>query len=401
MAKAAQLEHLVGVVEALLFAVNDEVSQYRAQLLFCHGMAAVGTIHGNNQNLGFLRHIQAGLLSNPVCAAADNRCENTLVGVGEHISGELIGFLFVQEVAAVVLHEFLEVLRQLLLYDNSLLRSADHAVVEGFGHHEVGACAMQVCRFLDEAGHVARANAQSGFAAAVSCLHHAGAAGCQDGSNAGVIHQSAGCVNGRLVDPLNAVLRCAGLHSCFVHDAGCFGRALLCRRMEAEDDGVAGLDSDQALEHRGGSGVGGRGYTADNAYGLRNLNIAFHLVLVKNTNGLLALDVVPDVLGGEHVLDHLVLVHAAAGFLHSHACQLLVLVQASQSHLVNNVVNLLLIQCQELLQSNLSLADKAVDHAFDIGLGGGNGGFFLSHFCAPLKLVFSKQAKCTVHLCRK
>ena len=362
VAQAAQLQHLVGVIKALLLAVYNKVGQHRGKLFLRQRMVFVRRGDGRDEDLRFFGHLQAGLLGDPVCRFAHQRAVNALAGVREHEFRQLFRFFLVEEVAVVGLHIVFERFGDLFVHDDGLLGSADHAVVEGLGHHQVGAGAVQVRGFFNIARHVARADAQRRFTAAVSGLYHAGAARGQDGGHAGVVHQRPRRFDGRRVDPLDAVLRRAGLHSGLIYDARSLGRALLRGRVETEDDGVARFHGDQAFEQRGGGGVGGGGDACDNAYRLGHFHIALHLVLVQHAHGLFLFDVVPDILGGKHILDDLVLVHAAAGFLHGHAGQLLVLVKAGQRHLVHDVVDLFLIQRQEFLQSCLGFFHQAVDH---------------------------------------
>ena len=85
--------------------------------------------------------------------------------------------------------------------------------------------------------------------------------------------------------------------------------------MRGDDDGVAGLQADKALEDRGGGGVGGRDDRTHDADGLGDLGDAVSIVTLDDTAGLGVLVRIVDVLGGVVVLDDLVLEDTAASLL--------------------------------------------------------------------------------------
>ena len=379
VAQAAQFQHLIGIVKALLRVFHFEIGQHGAELFFGQGVVVIRLIQRRNQNLRLGGHLQPGLLGNPVCAFAHQRCIHALVRVREHIFRKLLGLFLVEEVAVVGLHIVLEIFCDGFVHNHSLLRRTNHAVVECFRHHQVCAGAVQIGRFLNIAGHVARAYAQRGLAAGISRLHHARAARGQNGGHARVVHQGAGGLNGGLVNPLDAVFWRAGLYSRLVYNAGRLGRAFLRRGVEAENDGVARFHRNQAFEQRGGGGVRGGRHAANYTHGLCNFHIAFHFIFVQNAHGFFVLDVVPDIFRGKHILDYFVFIYAAARFLHGHARQFLVLIQARQGHFMHNKVHLLLVQLQKLLQGHLRLFHQRINHGVHFRFHRGDGRCFL--FC--------------------
>ena len=112
--------------------------------------------------------------------------------------------------------------------------------------------------------------------------------------------------------------------------------------MRGDDDAVAGLQADQRLEDRGGSGVGRRDDGAHDTDRLGDLGDAVSLVALQDTTSLGVLVSVVDVLCGVVVLDDLVLKYAAAGLLDGHLCQRDTSLVGGHGGLVEDLVDLLL-----------------------------------------------------------
>ena len=368
--EAAHVQHFRCALEAFLRAVDHKVGEHRAQLFTGQRIFGPDSRKLCDQDLRLLRDLDAGMLCNPVGALAHDVGVNRLLLGVDHIVGNLLRLLRIEEVAVVFLHNAFEILVDFLIDDDRLLGSADHAVVKGFGEHQVGAGALELCAFLNIAGHVAGADAQSGLTGAVCALDHACAAGGEDEGHARMIHQSSGCLNGGRFNPLDAVFRRAGL-DCRIIEHFCSGdRALLCIGMKAEDHRVAGFHADQRFEHRGGGGVRNGGCRSDNANRLRDLHIAFQLILFDDANGFFILDGVPDIFGGEHVLDDLVFIHAATGFFNRHFREPGVVFLAGDSHRLHDFIYLLLRHVHKLLESFERLLHMVVYHCFNVNLGG-------------------------------
>ena len=66
-------------------------------------------------------------------------------------------------------------------------------------------------------------------------------------------------------------------------------------------------------------------------------------------------------LAGENVLGRLVFDKTTAGLVHSHLCQLQMLVQRGDRCLRDDMIDLLLIELLELLQGDLGLLDQLID----------------------------------------
>ena len=92
----------------------------------------------------------------------------------------------------------------------------------------------------------------------------------------------------------------------------------------------------------GHGGVGGGGYTADDADGLGHLHDADVVQIADDTPGLHTLELIPDDLGLGLVLDDLVLVFAHTGLVHGHSGQHLAVVIDDLSNAPYGLVHLLL-----------------------------------------------------------
>ncbi len=370
VAEAAHVQHFRRALEAFLRAVDHKVGEHRAQLFTGQRIFGPDSRKLCNQDLRLLRDLDTGMLCNPIRALAhDIGVDGLLLGV-DHIVGNLLRLLRIEEVAVVVLHDALKVLVDLLIDDDRLLGGADHAVIKGFGEHQVGAGALELRALFNIAGDVAGADAQSGLTGAVRALDHARAASGENQGNTGMVHQSGGRLDRGRFNPLDAVFRRAGL-DCRIIEHFCRGdRALLCIGMEAEDYRVAGFHADQRFEHRGGGGVRNGGCRSDNADRLRDLHIALQLILFDDADGFFILDGVPDIFGGEHVLDDLVFVHAAAGFFNCQFRKLRMVLLAGDGHRLHDLVHLLLRHVHKLFESPQRLLHMVVDHCFNVNLGG-------------------------------
>lgn len=174
--QAAQFQHGLGILEALLFILADKVSQHGGQLLQAQRILAGRLRQRGQQDLGACRHVYPGVFRD-LSAGWPTTAELTA------ILSRLITYFVtssvssgIQEITVVFLHDFFKAVFDFPIHDNRLFRSTDHAVVKGFGDNQVGAGPLQVYIFIDIAGHVSRPHAQRGFSGAVSGLDHAGAA---------------------------------------------------------------------------------------------------------------------------------------------------------------------------------------------------------------------------------
>ena len=168
-----------------------------------------------------------------------------------------------------------------------------------------------------------------------------------------MFHQGASGLDGRMLDPLNTVLRSACCDSGIANDLGGRDGAVLCARVEAEDDRAAGLQCDQRLEDGGGGRVGDRGHAGDDADRLGDFVDAHDIVLADDADGLLSGQVVGDVFAGEDVLGGLV--------FHQ------MLVQRCDGSLGDDTVNLLLIELLEFIKGLQALLDQSVDLSLGCG----------------------------------
>ena len=313
VAVAAVGDQPVGLIEGVLQIFGAVHGQHGAQLFMSEFFGERHGFHFADQHLGALRHGNAGQRRD--FAGALTHDFGVQRAVDQDGVAHLVQLCAFQEPAAAVRELGLDFIIDAVQHDHALLGGADHAVVKGFGMDDGIDRQHQVGAVVDDSGHVARAHAQGWLAAGIGSLHHAGAAGGQD--NIRFPHQGVGHVQGRHVDPADDALRRAGLHRCVQHHLRRGDGSFLGPGMGAENDAVAGFQADQRLENGGGGGVGGGDHRRHHADGLGNFLHAVSLVFLDDAAGLGIPIGVVNVFAGVVILDHLVLHHAHAGFLHS------------------------------------------------------------------------------------
>ena len=227
-----------------------------------------------------------------------------------------VELLLVKEVAAHLDEKRAHVVIHRVLGDDALLGRADHAVVERLGVDDGADRERQVGSLVDDRGRIARADAKGGRAARVRGLDHAGAAGRED--DVGLLHEEVRLRERRRLDPADDALWCARLDGGVQHDLRRGDRRVLGARMRADDDAVARLKRNEALEYGRRRRVCGRDHRADDADGLGDLLDARRLVGLYNATRLGVLVGVVDVFGRVVVLYDLVLddTHACLGHGH-------------------------------------------------------------------------------------
>ena len=90
---------------------------------------------------------------------------------------------------------------------------------------------------------------------------------------------------------------------------------------------------------------------------------------MEDADGLVVLNRVPNVFGGEDVLDDLVFVHTAPGLFDGVLGDRHVLVQGSEGRLVHDVIDLLLCEVAELFERGRALVCESVDHRLRVRIG--------------------------------
>ena len=348
MACAAFQNQLVADLASLFEGLSAIHTQHGAQLLVCPGVVVAGIVGLSDQNLGVSGNLDACHLSQLHSGTANSSSLNAMSSSVEEDLANLDSLVLAQEVATVVLQFLLDLVIDAINNGDVLLGSADHAVIEGLGVNGGSNSVLDIAGIVHDDVAVTGADADSGGTGGVSCLNHAGAAGCHD--NVNFLHHDLRHLDGGLVDPADDVLGQASLHSSLVHDASSLDGAALCGGMGAQQDSVAGLQADQDLIDSGGGGVGGRSNSTNNAHGLCDTHGTSSLVLFDNTAGLLVAEVVEHMLGSIVVLDNLILDHAHAGLIVSHLCQGDTSLVSCHSSLLADLINLLLSEgCEDSL----------------------------------------------------
>ena len=368
----AMLEHSLAHFEGLFLVVGLQHGLDRSELLHGQRLVLADFLALGGKNGGVFRNLKACGLGDVLRGLARHhgvelRGLTGVCGAAEHVLLEL-GLLFVVHEVGLAALKFLDQRGvDFLVGDDGLLGGADHAVIEVLGEHQIIGGAHDVDVLVDICRSVASADAEGWLAGGVCGLDHARATGGEDGGDAVMLHQGAGGFDGRVLDPLDTVLRSACLDGCVAHDLGGFDGALLCARVEAEDDRAAGLQCDQRLEDGGGGWVGDRGHAGDDADRFGDLVDAHDVVFTNDADGLLAGQIIGDVLAGEDVLGGLVFHQTTAGFLNGHLGEHQMLVQCCDGSLGDDTVNLLLIELFEIVKSLQALLDQSVDLSLGCG----------------------------------
>ena len=362
----AMLEHLFAHLESLLLIVGLEHGLHRAELfeskrLHLADFLAFG---GKDGHVG--GHFEASLMGDVLRGLARHdgvelRGATGIGGAAEHVLLKLGLLVGVHKVGLATLEFLDQRVVDVLVSDDRLLCGADHTVIEMLGEDEVVGGTLDIDIGIDVRRSIARADAECRLAGGVRSLDHTRAAGRENRGDAVVAHEGTGRLDGRMLNPLDTVLRRACGDGRVTHNLGGRDRALLRERMEAEDDRTPGLKRNQGLENRSRSRVGDRGDTRDHTDRLGDFINAEDIVGTDDADGLLPRQIVGNVLARENILGGLVFHKTTAGLVHSHLRQLQMLVQRCDGSLRDDVIDLLLIKLLKLLQGNLGLLDQLVD----------------------------------------
>ncbi len=149
--------------------------------------------------------------------------------------------------------------------------------------------------------------------------------------------------------------------ACLLEDLDRLDRALRRPRRRPEDHRVAGLGSDDRLEQGGRGRVGDRDQGQHDADRLGDVLDAPLVVLLDHADRLLVLEVVVEELGGDEVLDDLVLEHPEVGLLHRQRGQLEGVLETGHDHGPDDPVDGLLIEFAEGLRGGFRPLDEIVD----------------------------------------
>ena len=197
-----------------------------------------------------------------------------------------------------------------LLVDHArLLRRADHRGVERLRDQDVDDRHPDVGAAVHVDRGVAGADAETWLAGGVRRRHRLRPAGRPDEVDPGVVEQVLRDVERRVGDHLQRVRRQPRRLAGLLQELAGAGGAPCGGGRRAHDQGVPCLRADDRLEQRGRRGVGDRQERQDDPDRLSDVFEGMLRVLVDHADRLLVLQVVVEELGGDVVLDHLVLEH--------------------------------------------------------------------------------------------
>ncbi len=261
-----------------------------------------------------------------------------------------------------------------LVDDAGLLGRADHRRVEGLRDQRVHDGTGDVGGPVHVHRRVAGADAEAGLAGGVGQLDDLGTSGGPDEVDVRVPEQVVRDIVRGVRDDLQRPLRqprgfpggSEDLHrpDRRAHRVG--GRS--------EEDGVARLRRDDGLEQHGRRRVRDRRDGEHHADRLGQVGDAGLGVRTDHADAGLVLEVVPEELGGDVVLDDLVLVHPEAGLLDGQPGELPGSSQPGLDHGEHDAVDRLLVERAELVGGPARGGDDGVDLVQPVGVGGGTDG---------------------------
>jgi len=201
----------------------------------------------------------------------------------------------------------------------------------------------------------------------VGRLDHPRAAGGPDEVDPGVVEEVLAGLVGRVGHDLEGAGRQAGGLARALQDLDHPLGAPHGSARRAEDHGVAGLGRDDGLEQHGGGGVGDGGDGEDDADGLGHVVDAPVGVGVDHADAGLVLQVVVEELGGDVVLDDLVLEDAEPGLLDGELGEVDGGPEAGHDHGPHDGVDLLLVEVPQGAGGLSGPVDHPVELAGPLG----------------------------------
>ncbi len=226
---------------ALIKALTAVHAEHRTEFLVGERLVVLDAVDLGDEDLGGIGDGEARVLGDPGSALADDgRRHGPALGVDDDRPQQL-RLLVVEEVCAAACKLRLHRIVDIIVADHRLFTGADHAVVEGLGHEDRADRHPDVGALVEEGRGIARSHADGGDAGGVGALDHRGTTGGEDQVHERVVHQEAGFIHRRLIDPGDDLLRRPCFHRCVKDHLGRRHGALLCPGVRADDDGVPRL----------------------------------------------------------------------------------------------------------------------------------------------------------------
>jgi len=321
VAEAPEVEDVLADVHALLQVADRVKTEDGAELFAGKRVIVAHALEGRHQEARIVGHGDPRQLGDAPGALSHHLRGHALPLRVDHHRRHLGGLGRSEKTGALRTEPVHNRAADFAVHDNGLLGSADHPVVEGLAEENVVDRGFDVGALFDIDGDVSRSDADGGRSRSIGRLHHAHAARGQNQRKAGVRHEGMRHFAGRFLHPADAVVGRARRQRRLVDGLRRFDRALQGVSGRADDDGIARLEGDQALEHGRRSGIGDGGDAQDDAERFGEFHDPRLPAVLDQADGLAVADVVVDVFRGEEVLDDLVFDQAHARLLDRHAGQ--------------------------------------------------------------------------------
>ena len=320
MAAPAKADQFDTALATRFPAVGFIPAQDGGQLLTGERLLRPNFVQPGYQNPGAIRHTDAGERGQILRRLPDRAGDDRAVGLEQRpAQGVRLGF--VNKISALVHHQLRQPVRDGTVSHYGLFGGADDRVVEGLAGHNIFGGFFNIGAAIHIDRDIARPNAVRRFTHRVRDAHHVAPARCQDHCRALVRHQLLGAWQSDLGQAVDQSLWRPGALGGGGHQTGCLQTAFDRRRVGRDHDRVAGFDRDQNFIYDRGGRVGAGDQRRHHAHRPGDLIHFSVRVVLDDSHRLNIPDALPNVFGGELILELLVFRDAITGLFGSHAAQ--------------------------------------------------------------------------------
>ena len=205
----------------------------------------INAFHLADQDFCAFRHIDSGKRRNRMRSLTDNlRIDRT---IDDNSMPNFVKLFILEEVAAACGEFFFHLVIDFIQHDCRLLRSADHAVIKGFGVDNRIDGKRNIGSIVNDRRRIASADSDCRFAAGICCMNHARTARCE--YDIRIFHNGIGHIQRGFINPADNTFRRTSLIGGFRHNFCRGNGCLFCARMRRDDDAVSSFEGDQRFKN--------------------------------------------------------------------------------------------------------------------------------------------------------